>query len=314
MNIPLVSIVVPVYNVAEYLPRCVDSLLAQDYPNIEIILVDDGSTDNSLEVCRKYESEKVRVFTKQNGGPASARNFGIEHCSLESEYLAFVDSDDTVADKYISEMYYNCDADLIVSSIRHIYGNNMSNSVILTEGNVICKDLCNNRNFVGLFENGIMNSSCNKFFHTDIIRKNNLRFKNIRVLEDIDFVFNYIKHCTSVKFISEPLYNYIHRTGTESGYVSTDIYDNYMILHQEMLDWFDKSLEQEIHRFVYPQYLAVTLRFMRKNDLLTPVPYMKKDLIKKSFAVHKCSTIGETGLHTLIKWRMFGLAKRLFLR
>ncbi len=313
MTTPLVSIVVPVYNVAEYLPRCMDSLLAQDYPNIEIILVDDGSTDNSLEICRSYESDRIRVYTKGNGGPASTRNFGIEHCSQDSEYLAFVDSDDMVEEKYISKMY-DCNEDFVVSSIKHIYGGNTNNPVIQTEDNVRCEHLSNNRNFIELFRNGIMNSPCNKLFRLEIIRNNNLRFKNIKTLEDIDFVFNYIKHCSSVRFISEPLYNYIHRAGTESGRVATDIYDNYMILHREMLDWFDKSLENEIHRFVYPQYLAVTLRYMRINDFSTPLGYLGKTLVKKAFAAHKSSSVGETGLHTLIRLRLLGLAKRIFLR
>lgn len=313
-NCPLVSIVVPVYNVAECLPRCMESLLAQEYPNVEIILVDDGSTDNSREVCRKYESDKVRVFTKVNGGPASTRNFGIEHCSPVSEYLAFVDSDDTVSPRYISAMYACRQADLVVSSINHVYGNDRNNPRIQTEGDIVCENIRHNQEFAGLFENGIMNSPCNKLFRFDIIRNYHLRFKDIKTLEDVDLVFNYIKHCSSVRFISEPLYNYIHRPGTESRRVSTDIYDNYMILHQEMLDWFDKSLEPEINHFVYPQYFAVTLRFLMAGDVSTPLPYIKQPLVRKAFKSHKCSSYGEFGIHFLVKHGMFRLAKRLFLK
>jgi len=312
MNIPLVSIVVPVYNVAEYLPRCVDSLLAQDYPNIEIILVDDGSTDNSFEVCCRYESEKVRVFTKPNGGPASARNFGIEHCSSDSEYLAFVDSDDTVVQKYVSAMISH-NEDLVVSSLMHIY-NESAGGVIQSAGSECYDNLRTNSGFVRLFENGIMNSPWNKLFKFSIIREFNLRFKDIKTLEDIDFVFKYLKHCACVRFIPAPLYNYIHRFGSESKRVSTDIYDNYMILHQEMLDWFDKSLEPGINRFVYPQYLAVTLRFMREGDFTSPMPYLKKALVRKAFASHKCSSPAEFVMHTMVRLRMLRLAKRMFLR
>ncbi|MDE7144743.1 MAG: glycosyltransferase [Duncaniella sp.] len=316
MTTPLISIVVPVYNVAEYLPRCMDSLLAQDYPNIEIILVDDGSTDNSLEICRSYESDRVRVFSVENGGAASARNYGIGQCARESQYLAFVDSDDSVEPGYISRMAASVSqgCNLVVCSMIHIYNDCFANSITVPLQSVTMNNIRHSREFAALLKSGIMNPPWNKLFRLDIIRENNLRFKDMRSLEDIDFVFNYIKHCSSVRFISEPLYNYIHRAGTESGRVATDIYDNYMILHREMLDWFDKSLENEIHRFVYPQYLAVTLRYMRINDFSTPLGYLGKTLVKKAFAAHKCSSIGETGLHTLIRLRLLGLAKRIFLR
>lgn len=312
-NYPLVSIVVPVYNVAEYLPRCMDSLLAQEYPNIEIILVDDGSMDNSLEVCRRYESDKVKVFTKKNGGPASTRNFGIEHCSVASEYLAFVDSDDTVAPDFISGLMAHS-ADLIVSSFKHVYGNDFSTSTVHPTNEAHYEGLNCNREFLEQFEGGIMGPPWNKLYKQNIVRENGIRFKDMRSLEDIDFVFQYVKHCKNVEFISASSYNYVHRMNTESKRVGTDIYDNYMILHQEMLDWFDASLEPEINRFVYPQYFAVTLRFLRKDDFSTPAPYIGRPLVRKALQSHKCGSIGELGIHFLVKHGWFRLAKRLFLK
>lgn len=97
----MISVIVPVYNTREYLERCVDSLLKQTYPELEIILVDDGSTDGSGELCDRFaaESRQVRVFHKENGGSSSARNLGIENAA--GDYIGFVDSDDYVdADMY----------------------------------------------------------------------------------------------------------------------------------------------------------------------------------------------------------------------
>lgn len=93
----LVSIIVPVYNILEYLPRCVRSITAQTYENLEIILVDDGSTDGTGQLCDSLSKEdaRIRVFHKENGGSSSARNYGIAHAG--GEYLGFVDSDDYVA-------------------------------------------------------------------------------------------------------------------------------------------------------------------------------------------------------------------------
>lgn len=101
---PLVSIIVPVYNVEKYLSKCIDSILAQIYQNIELILVDDGSSDRSSEICDFYVDKDTRVkcIHKKNGGVSSARNVGIENAL--GDYIAFVDSDDWVEDSYLNEL------------------------------------------------------------------------------------------------------------------------------------------------------------------------------------------------------------------
>ena len=93
---PLITIIVPVYNIMEYLPRCVYSITAQTYRNLELILVDDGSTDGTGALCDKLaaEDERIRVFHKENGGSSSARNLGLSHA--KGAYIGFVDSDDYV--------------------------------------------------------------------------------------------------------------------------------------------------------------------------------------------------------------------------
>ena len=107
---PLISVIVPVYNVEQYLKKCLDSVISQTYTNLEIILVDDGSTDNSLSICREFEKldARVRVFSQNNRGPGSARNTGLNHA--KGIYIAFVDSDDYLdkniyknLEKYIDE-------------------------------------------------------------------------------------------------------------------------------------------------------------------------------------------------------------------
>ena len=101
----LISIIVPVYNVEKYLNRCIDSLISQTYQNIEIILVDDGSTDSSSEIVDGYlkKDNRIKVFHKDNGGLSDARNKGIE--ISKGKYLSFVDSDDYVTNTYIETLY-----------------------------------------------------------------------------------------------------------------------------------------------------------------------------------------------------------------
>ena len=105
MATPLLSIIVPVYNILEYLPRCVHSITAQTYQNLEILLVDDGSTDGTGEMCDLLaeEDERIRVFHKENGGSSSARNLGIQMAS--GEFLGFVDSDDYIAPEMYEQLY-----------------------------------------------------------------------------------------------------------------------------------------------------------------------------------------------------------------
>lgn len=93
---PLITVIVPVYNILEYLPRCVHSITAQTYQNLEVLLVDDGSTDGTGELCERLgaEDERIRVFHKENGGSSSARNLGLLHAT--GEYIGFVDSDDYI--------------------------------------------------------------------------------------------------------------------------------------------------------------------------------------------------------------------------
>ena len=104
MDIGLISIVVPVYNVEKYVGKCIDSLLRQTYTNLEIILVDDGSTDNSCNICEQYaiKDNRIRVYHKQNGGLSDARNYGIKRAS--GKHISFVDSDDEVSRYYIEDL------------------------------------------------------------------------------------------------------------------------------------------------------------------------------------------------------------------
>lgn len=100
-SMPLVSVIIPVYNVEKYLARCLDSVVAQTYQNLEIILVNDGSTDASGEICRQYgqSDSRIRLFTQENQGLSAARNTGLDH--MNGEYIVFVDSDDYISVHFV---------------------------------------------------------------------------------------------------------------------------------------------------------------------------------------------------------------------
>lgn len=106
MESDLISVIIPVYNVENYVGRCIESLLKQSYSNIELLIIDDGSTDNSSQICKKYASRcnKIRLFHKQNGGLSDARNFGLKYAA--GNYITFIDSDDFVHTKFLELLLY----------------------------------------------------------------------------------------------------------------------------------------------------------------------------------------------------------------
>ena len=140
-----VSIVVPVYNVEKYLKRCVNSLIGQSYSNLEILLVDDGSKDSSLSICKEYElkDSRIRVFHKENEGLGLTRNYGIERAT--GEYITFVDSDDYLTSDAITAMLDRAiatNADVVIAT--HYYKNEVQGVAIperLYSGNEIKKAL-----------------------------------------------------------------------------------------------------------------------------------------------------------------------------
>ena len=117
----MISVIVPIYQTERYLPRCIDSILAQSFRDFELLLIDDGSKDNSGAICDWYarQDSRVRVFHKENGGISDTRNFGLDHA--KGDYIAFVDSDDYIGHDYLKilmEMAVENDADMTIISFQ----------------------------------------------------------------------------------------------------------------------------------------------------------------------------------------------------
>lgn len=210
---PLVSIIVPVYNVGQYLPKCLDSLVNQTLKNIEIICVNDGSTDGSGEILADYANKdgRIRIITKKNGGLSSARNAGI--AVARADYLGFVDSDDWVeADTYESAYFAMNGVDLVC------FGTNLVGDTTIGDHR---SDLEYYRikytGFQELNDEIRMNvdaSAWNKLFSAELIRKYGLEFPVGMLYEDFSFYWRYILLSHTAYFIPEPKYNYLRRSGS----------------------------------------------------------------------------------------------------
>lgn len=199
---PLVSIIVPVYNAEKFIHKCIDSIRTQTYENFELILVDDGSTDNSGIICDEYAQKESRIITihKPNNGVSSARNKGLD--TATGEFITFIDSDDCINPQFLEKLLYNI-ADLTICSV--ITNLNREYSLI----NHIY-DLPSESHIISTLVNNIfLKTPWGKLFKREIIIKNNLRFdENIRYGEDTLFVLNYIKDIKNIACISNPLYYY----------------------------------------------------------------------------------------------------------
>ena len=220
--IPFVSIIVPVYNVEKHLTRCLDSLLNQTYSNFEILLINDGSTDSSGQICDDYQakSDKIRVFHIENGGVSNARNYGIENC--KGEFIQFVDSDDFVNETYISSMVDEIkdkNVDLVISGIKQLQLKNdemITTKEIISANNGLYKKDDLKHIMSDLIDSSYINYCYSKLIKRKILIENSIRFdKNLSLGEDTLFVLDVIRYSKHIYILSRADYNYlIHSNDT----------------------------------------------------------------------------------------------------
>lgn len=207
---PKISIIVPVYNVENIVGECIESILQQNYTDFELLLINDGSKDDSLDVCNAYaqKDNRIIVISKENGGVSKARNLGIE--KAKGEWITFIDSDDWVSLDYLSifDVDNASDISLVISGLE--YMDNRSGKLINTfsynEKVFIRADfkdeIPQNRILLSGFPVG-------KAFRKDLICQNNIRFDDrISYHEDHIFVFDYLLHCHCIKLCKENTYKY----------------------------------------------------------------------------------------------------------
>lgn len=208
---PAISIIVPVYNVERYLARCIDSIINQTYKDWELILVNDGSTDKSQEICDKYRRthQNIRILNSSRGGVSKARNSGIE--AAKGDYLYFVDSDDYLSPTHLAQ-YADVmnDYDITFQGYR-LFDNDTDETIktchaaeMDTTAREMQSILCQ------VFECGNQfGSAWSKIFRRDIIDKWHIRFKeNISIREDEVFAFEYCQYVKTVKVLDTTTYNY----------------------------------------------------------------------------------------------------------
>ena len=201
---PKISFIVPIYNSEQYLPRCIDSILAQTFTDFELLLIDDGSKDYSGKICDEYAAKdpRVRVFHKENGGVSSARNLGLDNA--QGEWIAFVDSDDWIDRNYIECLLPVDSEDMVVCSFMYDTMEIFHLSDIVRDK----QDIGDNLHI--LIDHMAVCSPWCKIMRRDIIEENKIRFDiNVSAGEDMLFICDYLSAgLNKIRTISQPLYHY----------------------------------------------------------------------------------------------------------
>lgn len=205
-NSGLVSIIVPVYGVESYLPECIDSLLAQTYENLEILLVDDGSPDHCPAICDDYAArdKRIRVIHKENGGAASARNVGLD--MAQGDFVSLIDSDDWISPYFIEhllKMISDTGSDISVCSFYYVFQNKKEENPVIYPHMEIMSQESYLRRFLSDWTCGMATT---KLFKVQIIE--NVRYEEGHKIDDEFFTYQAVMNSSQVVLADEPLYMY----------------------------------------------------------------------------------------------------------
>ena len=203
----MISIIVPVYKVEDVVAKCIESVIAQTYTDWELILIDDGSPDNSGRICDEYSAKdsRIRVIHQSNSSVSTARNNGIE-CA-QGDYITFVDSDDYVSTSFLSDFAKDLNADLHVMGMKNIYKDGHTEELKPN-----CNSVLNVKATLSIFSNiQFFMSPWAKLFKTEIIKSHKITFPvDICYTEDEIFVKKYLLYTANIRMISASHYYYTH--------------------------------------------------------------------------------------------------------
>lgn len=254
-----ISVIVPIYNVEKYLKKCLDSIINQDEPNIEIILIDDKSTDKSLEIAREYEknNSNVKLFcNSKNSGLSFTRNRGLEEST--GDYISFIDSDDFIPQNFYSSLFNKSDrADIIICDINIIYSDNK-----------IERKKCGSKNLdrINFINNGLAASACNKIFKKELI--NDMNFEVGKINEDLAFVLPLIIKAKKVVYNDEVCYFYYQRdTSIQNKKITNkrfDIFNAVNLTLNRIKDYKNYDLYKDA--IIYNQIIVFLMYVLEKEE------------------------------------------------
>jgi len=302
MKEDLISIIIPVYNVEPFLERCIESITRQTYYNLEIILVNDGSTDNSKWICEKWQKKDVRIklINKKNGGLSDARNCGLN--IAHGEYITFVDSDDWVLPTYIEELYSSCiefSADIVICGGNWVDNNGIIqndgiyqfNDLISFTGKEILEKLVKTT-FIEFEKNStLLCVAWNKLYKRELFK--NLRYKVGFKHEDEIIIHRLFANSNKVVVIKSALYMYVQRSDSIMGeerkqkrdFCSAEMLYAYADRAKCLYENDFSDLSEKLYNYVYNMSLWISF-----NKI--------EEITKKEFIIYiKALKISQEGLN-----------------
>ena len=284
-----VSIIVPMFNCEKSIAKLITSLLKQTYKNIEILLVNDGCTDRTLEICRSFSSDsRMKILFRKHGGVSRARNTGIKEA--HGKFIYFCDADDYIELDTIEKMvkaYQKNNVDLVISG--------HSIEVYLKDNKPYIKNVYYpekiyhsreefKKDFILLWEKPLLATVWNKLYVTDIIKNNNIFFENYDFGEDIKFNMKYFLNISSVHIISDILYHYIKKENNSltQKYIN-NLFEIYKTEYTEFCDFFDLYgiSKNDYEEYLHKRYLECMIRCL-KNLTKPSCPLNFKTKLKET--------------------------------
>ena len=285
-----ITVIIPVYNVENYLKECLDSIINQTLKDMEIICIDDGSTDSSPDILKKYskKDKRIKIITKENGGQAIARNLGIKEA--QGEYIAFVDSDDFIEPTMMEKLYKKAKKNnLDIAMCKIATYNNQTDEIknnvwyyMLGVFRDFEKDIFNH-NDTKEFTCNIAVTPYNKIYKTSLLKENNILFPEGLIFEDEKFFYDTYLRANKVSIVDEFLYYYrINRKGSTVYIEKENDYTDIIEISKQIRETFRKTNNYEYYKFLLNNRLIhlQLARFTQTSEIYQEKFFnlLKKDL------------------------------------
>lgn len=276
--VPKISIIVPIYNAEKYLMDSIKSILNQTFRDFELILVNDGSTDCSDEICKQFESidNRITYVKKNNGGSSSAKNFGV--AISKGKYIGFVDADDTIDDSYIENLFKGTTDEEVDLCVGNVAFKKQVNNQLETKKITIYPGIFTLQEYLKFYPeympHAIIGAPWNKLFKRDIIIKNQLKFdENLKNNEDTQFNYSYLEKCRKIYVSSSPYYNYMNwgDKSASRGYIE-DIFYIYLSTYRKAKE-FLKNVEMYDCNEEFTKRYFINLVLGAINNIVIGAPY-----------------------------------------
>lgn len=258
----LISVIVPIYNVEQYLEKCINSIIKQTYKNLEIILVNDGSPDNCLKICEKSakEDKRIKVINKENGGLSDARNKGLD--IMTGKYITFVDSDDYIDSKTIEELYTNLkqnNADISICNLNNVYPSGKEIKYAFKEKNLVVTGINKFYNLYNSYSTPTI-IACAKLYKSEVF--NQIRYPVGKIHEDEAIIAEILNKVSVVSYFDKALYNYFQRKDSITNTFSLKRLD-IIEVHEKRIEFYSQNnLENNLLKLEYIAYLKVFVKFI----------------------------------------------------